>query len=53
VRVAALFGPRCVWGSDWPYTGQTQLPTYAETWAPVPASIANSVRQQQPLELYR
>jgi predicted TIM-barrel fold metal-dependent hydrolase len=56
-RIAAFFGPRCVWGSDWPHTGQAQLPTYAQTWAPVPASLgadaADAVRRQQPLALYR
>ena len=58
-RVAALFGARCVWGSDWPHTGQPAQPPlpYAATWAPVaaalPADVAAAVRQAQPAQLYR
>jgi len=36
-RVAALFGQRLVWGSDWPHTffAQGHTPAYADTQAPV------------------
>jgi predicted TIM-barrel fold metal-dependent hydrolase len=36
-RVARLFGPRMVWGSDWPHTSfpPEQLPGYASLWEPV------------------
>jgi predicted TIM-barrel fold metal-dependent hydrolase len=36
-RAAALFGPRCVWGSDWPHTSfaPDRLPSYASTRAPL------------------
>lgn len=36
-RLAALFGPRLVWGSDWPHTSfpPEAMPAYASTWAPV------------------
>ncbi|MES2510047.1 MAG: amidohydrolase family protein [Pseudomonadota bacterium] len=36
-RAAGLFGPRLVWGSDWPHTSFTPeaLPGYASTWQPV------------------
>jgi predicted TIM-barrel fold metal-dependent hydrolase len=35
-RVAAMFGPRLVWGSDWPHTSfaADAAPGYASTWAP-------------------
>jgi len=57
-RVAALFGPRCVWGSDWPHTGQPTEPPlpYAATWAPVvaalPAAAAAAALCSQPAQLY-
>lgn len=40
-RVAALFGPRLVWGSDWPHTSfaADALPPYASTWQPVLAAL--------------
>lgn len=36
-RVAAMFGERCVWGSDWPHTAfaPEAMPAYASTWQPV------------------
>ncbi len=57
-RVAALFGPRCVWGSDWPHTGQPAEPPlpYASTRAPVVSSLgaaaAHAVHVTQPQRLY-
>jgi predicted TIM-barrel fold metal-dependent hydrolase len=57
-RVATLFGARCVWGSDWPHTGQPDGDTlpYAALWQPLQAVLgaaaAQSVRQQHPLQLY-
>ena len=40
-RVAAMFGPRLVWGSDWPHTSfpAGSEPAYASTWSPVPAAL--------------
>jgi predicted TIM-barrel fold metal-dependent hydrolase len=40
-RAAALFGPRTVWGSDWPHTGfaADQMPSYQSTLAPVRAAL--------------
>jgi predicted TIM-barrel fold metal-dependent hydrolase len=40
-RLAALFGPRLVWGSDWPHTSfaPDALPAYASTWQPVPQAL--------------
>lgn len=40
-RAADLFGPRTVWGSDWPHTAfeADRLPGYASTLAPLPASL--------------
>ncbi|MES2399584.1 MAG: amidohydrolase family protein [Pseudomonadota bacterium] len=45
-RVAALFGTRLVWGSDWPHTSfaPDALPTYASTWQPV-ARLLPAVQQ--------
>jgi predicted TIM-barrel fold metal-dependent hydrolase len=59
-RVATLFGPRLVWGSDWPHTGQPaawlQAQGYANTWAPVVAALGEAAalhtRQQGPALLY-
>jgi predicted TIM-barrel fold metal-dependent hydrolase len=53
-RVAAMFGPRLVWGSDWPHTSFAagSAPPYAATWAPVPAALgeaaARAVRDAPP-----
>jgi predicted TIM-barrel fold metal-dependent hydrolase len=62
-RVAALFGGRCVWGSDWPHTWflhpepGREPPPYAQLWQPVRAALAperaHAVLLLQPLELYR
>ena len=40
-RAAAWFGPRMVWGSDWPHTSfeADQLPAYASTLEPARASL--------------
>ncbi len=40
-RLAALFGPRLVWGSDWPHThfAPDAMPAYASTWAPALAAL--------------
>jgi predicted TIM-barrel fold metal-dependent hydrolase len=40
-RVAALCGPRLVWGSDWPHTSfaPEARPAHASTWAPAVASL--------------
>ncbi len=36
-RMAALFGERLLWGSDWPHTSmaKSEWPDYAALWAPV------------------
>jgi len=43
-RVAAMFGPRMVWGSDWPHTGFApgQLPAYESTLFPVRAALGEA-----------
>ena len=57
-RVAALFGERLVWGSDWPHTSFAagREPAYASTWAPVPAALgehtARALRDAPPA-IYR
>jgi predicted TIM-barrel fold metal-dependent hydrolase len=40
-RAVALFGPRCVWGSDWPHTSFTpgESPAYESTLAPLQRSL--------------
>ena len=40
-RAAALFGPRCVWGSDWPHTlfAPDALPAYASTLQPLTSHL--------------
>lgn len=57
-RVAALFGPRTVWGSDWPHTSlgaQPDLP-YAATFQPLQRVLgdpaAAAVRDRHPQALY-
>ncbi len=53
-RVVRLFGPRCVWGSDWPHTSfaRAAMPTYASTWQPVVAALgetrAEALRSARP-----
>jgi predicted TIM-barrel fold metal-dependent hydrolase len=46
-RAAALFGPRTVWGSDWPHTSfeAGQAPTYESTLEPVRASLGAAPMQ--------
>jgi predicted TIM-barrel fold metal-dependent hydrolase len=57
-RVAALFGDRLIWGSDWPHTSiDSSLDTpYDSLWQPVrealAPAIATAVRQSCPLRLY-
>lgn len=43
-RVAALFGPRTLWGSDWPHTSfpPDRLPTYVSTLEPVRAALGEA-----------
>lgn len=57
-RVAALFGERLVWGSDWPHTSFApgREPAYASTWAPVPAAlgeVAARALRDTPPAIYR
>ncbi len=53
-RLAALFGQRLVWGSDWPHTSfaASAMPPYASTWAPVVDALglpaAQAIRSNQP-----
>lgn len=53
-RLAALFGERMVWGSDWPHTLFTPdaMPSYASTWQPVVAAFgpeaAAALRRRAP-----
>jgi len=57
-RVAALFGDRLLWGSDWPHTSfaAAQMPRYRSLWTPVVAALgidaARRLRQSIP-SLYR
>jgi len=61
-RVAALFGDRCVWGSDWPHTSflergaQQAVPEYRAQWAPVVGALgmeqAARVLSANPMRLY-
>ncbi len=62
-RVATLFWPRCVWGSDWPHTKFLEPgivappPAYRDTWAPVLRVLgterATRVLRDFPRDLYR
>lgn len=47
-RALLLFGPRAVWGSDWPHTSfaPDALPTYASLLAPVERVLVASQRVQ-------
>jgi predicted TIM-barrel fold metal-dependent hydrolase len=53
-RLADLFGPRMVWGSDWPHTtfAPDAMPHYADTWQPVVGALgleaARALRQRLP-----
>lgn len=42
-RVAALFGDRLVWGSDWPHTAfaPDEIPDYDSTWVPVVEALGS------------
>jgi predicted TIM-barrel fold metal-dependent hydrolase len=57
-RIVDLFGPRVVWGSDWPHTAFVahDAPPYASTWQPVleglGAPAASSLRNRLPA-IYR
>jgi predicted TIM-barrel fold metal-dependent hydrolase len=58
-RAIELFGPRCVWGSDWPHTSFAagQQPRYASTLAPVAealdATALDALLHTQAETLYR
>lgn len=57
-RLAALFGSRMVWGSDWPHTSfpPDRLPAYASTWAPVASALGGDAAmrlRQRAEDLYR
>jgi predicted TIM-barrel fold metal-dependent hydrolase len=43
-RVATMFGPRMVWGSDWPHTSfaPDRLPAYDSTLLPVRAALGEA-----------
>lgn len=57
-RVAAMFGPRTVWGSDWPHTSfaPDRLPPYDSTLFPVRAALGDAaldaILRGQPRALY-
>lgn len=57
-RVAAMFGPRMVWGSDWPHTSfaADPLPPYDSTLQPVRAALGgapfDALLHQQAQALY-
>ena len=40
-RAAAMFGPRMVWGSDWPHTSflPDRLPAYESTLGPIRSAL--------------
>lgn len=40
-RLAAMFGPRLLWGSDWPHThfAADAMPPYASTWRPAEQAL--------------
>lgn len=52
--LAALFGERMVWGSDWPHTmfASSAMPSYASTWQPVVDALghdaAEALRRRRP-----
>ncbi|MEJ8835205.1 amidohydrolase family protein [Ramlibacter sp. AN1133] len=47
-RVAALFGERMVWGSDWPHTffEAHDLPAYDSVWRPVVRALGEPAAQR-------
>ncbi|MDP4299047.1 amidohydrolase family protein [Leptothrix discophora] len=57
-RVATMFGPRCVWGSDWPHTSfpADRLPTYRSNLAPIHDvlgdALSDAILRRHPLHLY-
>jgi len=57
-KMAALFGQRMVWGSDWPHTAfaPDAMPAYASTWEPVSRALTAAqkqcAREQAPAALY-
>jgi predicted TIM-barrel fold metal-dependent hydrolase len=57
-RAAALFGPRMVWGSDWPHTSFAagHAPAYASLLAPLPSALgaasAAAALRRHPAILY-
>lgn len=46
-RLAAVFGERLLWGSDWPHTSfpASAMPAYASTWQPVVDALGLSAAQ--------
>jgi predicted TIM-barrel fold metal-dependent hydrolase len=46
-RVAALFGERMVWGSDWPHTSfpPNEMPVYDSLWQPVVRALGVDVAE--------
>lgn len=57
-RAAAMFGPRVVWGSDWPHTSFSPecLPSYESTLRPIRSALDdtlfNAVLHEQARSLY-
>lgn len=47
-RVVAMFGQRCLWGSDWPHTAfaPQAMPTYASTWQPVVDALGEGAAER-------
>jgi predicted TIM-barrel fold metal-dependent hydrolase len=47
-RIAALFGNRLVWGSDWPHTSLAadRPPAYESMWAPVPRVLGEAAARE-------
>lgn len=62
IRASEAFGPRCVWGSDWPHTrflepaNTEPVPAYADTWRPVERALgaarAGRILNVFPMALY-
>jgi predicted TIM-barrel fold metal-dependent hydrolase len=57
-RATTLFGPRCVWGSDWPHTSfaPDALPAYETLWEPLrgncPSAVLAAALHEGPRALY-
>lgn len=52
-RLAALFGERMVWGSDWPHTlfAPHAMPSYASNWQPVVQALGEAAADALRLRL--